>query len=385
MADATHIDITLTDDATRAPRVRVWDRFVRLFHWSLAASVAIALATGFVGGPRLLVAHLVAGVLAAALVVARLAWGFLGPRHARFADFVVGPGATIAHLRAALAGRPSHHLGHNPLGGAMVVALMLAVAALSLTGAVALGGALKEGPLAATITFATGRAAREAHEWIAFALIGLISLHLAGVVLESLRTSENLAAAMITGDKRARGATAPAIAARPTLAVLVVVAICAVATQLTLAGMRRPALGVPTAPLDASYARECGACHAAPSPAIASSKTWRRVMAGLDDHYGDNASLDADTARALSQYLDANAAERWDTQVSRRVGAASVGEDLRVTRTRAWTRLHEDIAPATFAAKPVGGAINCAACHRDAATGRFSVFAIDIPHERTAP
>jgi cytochrome b len=385
MADAVHSDFASPADATAPRRVRVWDRFVRIFHWALVASVATALATGFLGDARTLPIHLGAGVLALALVVARLVWGFLGPRHARFSDFVVGPRAMIAHLSEALAGGPSHHLGHNPLGGAMVVALMLAVLALSLTGLVALGGALKEGPLAASLTFATGRAAREAHEFVAFALIGLIGLHLAGAVFESWRTRENLAVAMITGDKRAQGAPPPPVTARPLLAAVIVAALALVAAQLTVAGMKRPALGVPTAPLDPAYARECGACHAAPSPAIASSKTWKRVMAGLDDHYGDNASLDAETARELAAYLDANAAERWDTAVSRRVGAASVGEDLRITRTRAWTRLHEDIAPATFAKKQVGGAINCAACHRDAASGRFSAFAIDVPTERTAP
>ena len=100
------------------PTVRVWDPFVRVFHWSLVGLFALALATG----DEIEWLHLAAGYAIAALVVLRTAWGFVGPRHARFSDFVRPPGAVLGYLRDALRLRAPRHLGHNPAGGAAVAA-----------------------------------------------------------------------------------------------------------------------------------------------------------------------------------------------------------------------------------------------------------------------
>ena len=102
-------------------RVAVWDGFVRLFHWSLVILIAGDWLTA--DGPKLW--HEAMGYAVAALVAARLVWGFVGRRHARFGDFVRGPRAVLAYLRALRAGREPRYLGHNPAGGAMIVALLL--------------------------------------------------------------------------------------------------------------------------------------------------------------------------------------------------------------------------------------------------------------------
>lgn len=104
-----------------AARVKVWDIGVRLFHWSLVVLFAVAYVTGEMEGS----AHAAAGYAVLALLLFRLAWGLVGTRHARFADFVYGPVATWRYAKALLARRPPHYLGHNPLGGWMVVALLL--------------------------------------------------------------------------------------------------------------------------------------------------------------------------------------------------------------------------------------------------------------------
>ncbi|NJL73594.1 MAG: hypothetical protein HC888_19780, partial [Candidatus Competibacteraceae bacterium] len=202
-------DPAVFDSAARRPpdapgRVLVWDRFVRLFHWSLAASVATAAATGFLVGATWADVHVVAGTSAVALVAARLVWGVLGSTHARFSDFLVGPRAVISHLRGIAAGASVRHRGHNPLGGWMIVALMLVVAGLAMTGVVVLGGVAKSGPLAYATSFSVGWTVREWHEAAAFVLLGLVALHVAGAVAESLRSRENLVRSMIEGTKVAR-------------------------------------------------------------------------------------------------------------------------------------------------------------------------------------
>lgn len=198
-----------------ATTVRVWDPLVRVFHWGLVA----AFATAWLTADEVQPVHEVAGYTVAGLVAFRLIWGFAGSRHARFTQFVKGPGTTLAYLGSMLRGQERRYLGHNPAGAAMIVALLLTLSGTAFTGwlmaepdRVAMLPALPqivapawadddgdehgegdevEGPL------------KEVHETLANLMLLLVAAHVAGVVLASIRHRENLARAMITGDKRA--------------------------------------------------------------------------------------------------------------------------------------------------------------------------------------
>ena len=193
--------------------VRVWDPLVRVFHWGLVAAVATAWLTADEVQP----VHEVAGYTVAGLVAFRLIWGVAGSRYARFAQFVTGPRATLAYLGTVMRGGERRYLGHNPAGAAMIVALLLTLSGTALTGwlmaepeRVAMLPALPqivspawadddgeheerevEGPL------------KEVHETLANLLLVLVAAHVGGVALASIRHRENLARAMLTGDKRA--------------------------------------------------------------------------------------------------------------------------------------------------------------------------------------
>ncbi len=170
------------------PRVCVWDRAVRVLHWTLVVSVALS-ALGLVA---LFGVHQPAGYVAFAVVLVRAAWGAIGSRHARFAQFVRGPRASLHYALAVAQNREPRFVGHNPLGGWMVVALMLCVAALALTGW-----------LCTTDAFWGDATVEALHRTLAWALLGLVAAHVAGVLFTSLRHHENLVAAMFSGRKRA--------------------------------------------------------------------------------------------------------------------------------------------------------------------------------------
>lgn len=370
---------------TNRPRTLVWDRAVRAFHWLLVAAVATAAATGLGGSKQTLDIHLVAGTLIATLIVLRCTWGMLGTTYARFASFVPGPRRLLHHLGELLSGTAPAHVGHNPLGGAMVVALLATLTALTVTGVVVLGGAIKDGPLAAFTPYDLGEALRRWHAWLAYGLLGLVALHVIGVLVESLRTRESLVGAMITGAKAERpdAVGAPPRRARSGLALVVSLLLIGSGAAAIVHLSGKPALGVPTGPLDAAYARECGACHTPHHPSLAAAATWAGVMARLDDHFGDNASLGPDAAAALGAYLAANAAERWDSPAARQLGSPATTDPLRITATPGWQRIHGTVPDAAFATKAVGGKVNCANCHQDAASGRFAPRAINVPPLRS--
>jgi cytochrome b len=170
-----------------AAQVRVWDPLVRVFHWTLVAAFGIA----FLVEDELLGLHVWAGYVALTLIGVRVLWGLIGTRHARFSDFVLGPRAVIAYIKDALLFKAPRYLGHNPAGGAMVIALLLSVAATGLTGWMMLDA---QG--------VGSEEFEEVHEFFAFLSLGLISAHVAGVLFSSFAHQENLIRAMITGDKR---------------------------------------------------------------------------------------------------------------------------------------------------------------------------------------
>lgn len=165
--------------------VRVWDPFVRLFHWSLVACVVFNF---LFEDPKAV--HEVVGYVATGLVVARVLWGLVGTRHARFADFWPTPARVAGHVRDLLAGRTPFHAGHNPLGALMMLALMALVLALGLTGW-----------LQTTDAYFGAHWLEEVHEAFANTLMGLAGLHAAAAILMGRLERVRLVRAMVTGVK----------------------------------------------------------------------------------------------------------------------------------------------------------------------------------------
>lgn len=170
------------------PTIPVWDRFVRLFHWSTAGLILLTFLT--TDDARWL--HEFAGYAVLVLIAARIAWGFVGTHHARFVSFVAGPRAVVRYLLSLRDGRASRYLGHNPAGGAMIVALMLLLVIVS-----------GSGWLSQTDAYFGVPWVDHLHHVSAHLLLGLIGLHVGGVIVSSWLHRENLVLAMMTGRKAA--------------------------------------------------------------------------------------------------------------------------------------------------------------------------------------
>ena len=178
------------DAQKSADMLRVWDPFVRLFHWSLVAGMVATWFTSSIRGEL----HQWIGLVVAGLIIARVGWGLVGKGHARFGSFVSSPATVVGYLADILRGTERRHIGHNPAGGAMILALIIFILGTCLTGW-----------LMTTDAWYGDDAMQFTHSIFAYSVVALIGLHLAGVVLASLRHSENLPRAMVTGLKRAPG------------------------------------------------------------------------------------------------------------------------------------------------------------------------------------
>ena len=160
--------------ANHMATTRVWDAFVRVFHWSLAASFAVA----WITADDWKSLHIWAGYAAGALIAMRLAWGLIGTHYARFGQFLRPPLVVASYLRAVATGREARYLGHNPAGGAMIVALLATLVGLCISGW-----------LLTTDVFWGSKAMEGIHEALADLALLLVGLHIAGVVLASVATS----------------------------------------------------------------------------------------------------------------------------------------------------------------------------------------------------
>lgn len=214
--------------------IPVWDPVVRIGHWL----VVLGFFAAYLTEDDLLEVHVWAGYLVGAIVIVRVAWGFIGPTHARFSDFVHGPGEVWRYFRGLITRRSKRYLGHSPAGGAMVIALLLSLAATVATGLPLYAIEESAGPLARWIGPAESSAGiapalapaigggenpdarasngggrrgesdreefwEELHEFFANFTLVLVIFHIAGVLLASYVHRENLVRAMFTGRKRA--------------------------------------------------------------------------------------------------------------------------------------------------------------------------------------
>ena len=211
--------------AVQATSVPVWDPIVRIGHWVLVIAFAVAYLSAEEETGSTNVLHVWGGYIIGAIVILRVIWGFVGPRYARFSDFICGPLTALRYLVDLIAGRAQRYLGHSPAGGAMVIALLLCLAGTVATGVVAYGErgkgllAADSAGIATTVRAEESEARSgsvegqgskgeksvvgELHGALANVTLALVILHILGVGVASYAHRENLVTAMLSGRKRA--------------------------------------------------------------------------------------------------------------------------------------------------------------------------------------
>lgn len=217
-------------------QIRVWDLFIRLFHWSLLPLFFVAYLTGEGKGPL----HRYVGSVILGLVATRIVWGFCGTKHALFRDFMCSPARALSYLKELATGKPTHYIGHNPAAAWMIIFFLANSMLICLSGYAACAAQGKNPSFGFGNTFSmvesayaddhgrrehkekherrggNRKSAREGdderdsvwsdiHEISAQFMVFLIGLHIIGVAVSSRMHNENLVKSMITGKKDKKG------------------------------------------------------------------------------------------------------------------------------------------------------------------------------------
>jgi cytochrome b len=372
-----------TENITTAmpERFRVWDLPTRLFHWTLVVLVCVAVVSKLAEPEWWLPVHLWAGYGIATLVAFRFVWAAYGSRYSRIMSFAYRPREVVEYLRSVVLLRPVPHIGHNPAGAVMIYVLALVLVGLVVTGLLEVGGEEKYGPLAGWASYTVGENAKLLHAILFKVLLAMIAAHVAGVLTASVLHRDNLIGAMLTGWKTLPPSTPiPASrAARPRAAAAMMIVIVGVAAATLLVLSRFGPEPVRSFTWDATYRSECGACHWAYHPSLLPAASWRAVVSGLSDHFGEDASLEPTKAAHIAAWLAANAAETWGTEAANRFRRVDPADPLRITATPYWQRKHAHVPHDAFLHNGVMSKGNCTSCHDDANSGRFDDRAIHMP------
>lgn len=182
-----------------APRL-IWDLPLRVFHWLLVLAVAGSWLTHRLG-PGAFRWHQWCGYTTLVLIFFRIVWGFIGPRHARFGDFVRGPATVARYARALFRAQNPRSVGHNPLGGLMVLFFLLLLASQGIAGLFANDEILSAGPLYGYVDDETSDALSGVHSQLSDVLWIAIGVHVIAVLLYWLVKRDNTIPAMFSGRK----------------------------------------------------------------------------------------------------------------------------------------------------------------------------------------
>jgi cytochrome b len=192
-------------------RILIWDLPTRIFHGAFAFSLTAAMAIGFLtdDDSPLFQLHMLFGIVALFLIAIRVVMGFAGSRHARFSDYPLRPSEVFGYFRSAIVSKTRRYAGNNP-GSALAAVLMFLLVPLLFASGIGLGGGEVE----------------EIHETLAWALLAVVSLHVAGIIWHTIRHRENIGLSMIHGRKQGEPETGIQ-SSHPWGGVAVLVATCA--------------------------------------------------------------------------------------------------------------------------------------------------------------
>ena len=383
-------------------KIKVWDIPTRVFHWLLVLAIIGVFFTSKV--EWLIEYHVASGYVALGLVLFRVMWGFAGNNYARFSNFIKGPKKSLSCLIDMLRLKPQRYMGHNPAVGWVIMIMLVLVITMSLTGILAYSGEEGLGLWAGKVSFETGSTSKEVHAVVAVVIVAFIVLHILAALFHQFILKENIITSMFTGKKEDDASWHDrTVAMKPEegrsgfrLAVWIIVAIMGGFALIYLPPQELNGRNEPPLTMTAQNGQivqwksnpvwkdECASsCHGAFHPTLLPSASWVKIMNTLNNHFGEDITLEKKVKDEIEAYLVANSAEKSNAEASKKI-LASLNKNWEapncISETPYWIKKHKDIDPAIFSRKSVYSKGNCSACHPSAEIGSFEDRHIRIPN-----
>lgn len=368
--------------------VYVWSLPTRLFHWLLVLFIVAAYLSA--DEEAWLERHAAFGVAAGILMLYRLLWGVMGPDYSRFRDFNMSLSSLKNYLLTLFA-QEKHYVGHNPAASFAMIGIITVTLLLALSGLLTYGIQENRGLFA----FLHGSFFRDmelfeaVHETLSTLLLILIGAHVGGVMLErTMHPEADTLGSIFSGRKRIEGRNVKLTAVQKAVSFIGITLSLAVLVYM---------LALKENPLTAShhtatdyksahplFVKECASCHILYPPSLLPERSWQAMMAGLENHFGDDASLDAADNRSIAEYLAANAAEHSTAEASVKILHSMPNQAIiAITQTPFWKTTHQAINARIFKHAAVKSRANCKACHSDVERGLIEDTAIKMPDIRS--
>ena len=355
-------------------KMLVWGLYTRASHGLLMVMMLAVFLTPEV--KRLLTLHVALGYTIGLLFIFRILWGFMDVTYSKFKDFNFSMVALKEYM-FSIFGNKKEYVGHNPASSYAIIAMMILTLLAVISGALTYG--VKEGmglfSFMNHTLFRDMKLFKEVHEFFSNALMAVIFAHIAGVFLDKVLHKSRALESMVDGYKSGDEEGLKLTLWQKIYGVLALGFSMSAFVYMLLAPN---SLLVADGNVKMDYAKEhpafykeCISCHTLYPPFLLPQKSWVSMMDSLENHFGDDASLDAQTTELIKAFLVKNSAEFSTKEASVRILGSLKKETsyLAITETPYWKNRHKKIDKTYYAQADIGKPSNCKACHANIENG----------------
>lgn len=353
----------------------IWSVPTRVFHWLFVLFVLLAFLTD--DEDRLLNYHVIVGYGILILLVFRGFWGLFGPKYSLFKDFPVSLQKAKDFIKNIFDNKQKY-IGHNPLASFVLIAMLIVAFLTVISGILLFGIQEGKGILAFLNTpyFKEMKLFKEIHELLSNLFIALIVAHVSGVIVDRLlhKKDETLNSIMtgykVTLEDESIKLNVYQKIFASIMFIFFIGFLCFSfykPTNILTASIYKP---VDYQMQNEAFVKECASCHTLYPPNLLPKKSWESIMANLENHFGDDASLDEELNKNILAFLVNNSSET-STMKSSWKFLNSIGDKdiIAMSKTTYWEKTHRDIPKEIFDNEKVKSKANCKACHTDIEKG----------------
>ena len=364
-------------------RAYIWSLPTRVFHMMFAAFILTAYFSG--DEDKLSTLHVSFGYAIGILVIYRIIWGFVGPSYSRFSDFSLH----VKELKESVLNIFNHkkYAGHNPAASFVMITMFAVVLLTVITGILTYGIQEGRGILSFLNTpyFKEMKLFKEIHEFFSTFLMVLVALHVSGVIFERVMDKEtDTLGSIVNGHKNI---DAPSVTLNLFQKIFSLLALGAAMDVLLYSLFFNSVLTrshyspISYQKENSAFVAECGSCHTLYPPSLLPRASWSKMMDNLEDHFGEDASLDEATRVSIKEYLMKNSAESSTKESAFYILESIKGNQdiIAITQTPYWKKRHAEIDKSIFSRNEIKSKANCKACHSEIEKGMIEDMNIKIP------